>query len=185
MSKDRLTKADLEKLLALLPCQYSYVETGVADGDQLVIANEVFRRVLGIELSEHYCKVASEISGCLVVQGKSEEMLPRLYFPGPTVFYLDAHYCQLDPPIEKSHFPLWEELNFIASRDNKHDIIIVDDVHTFGKVRPELKYDDETQEWANVTENSLICWMNHNRDQDELWTGEVIKDCFVMRRTDA
>jgi hypothetical protein len=180
--KDRLTAEDLRNFVAEQGV-YTYVETGTAHGEQLMIAKYLFPDVIGIELDPHNAALSAKNSGCMVIEGKSEDILPKLHLPGPVCFYLDAHYCHLDPPIEKSHFPLWEELNFIGSRDNEHDIIIVDDVHTFGKERPDLKFDDGCSEWEVVTEGNLIQRLTDIVDAD-IWEGEIIKDCFVMRRKD-
>lgn len=167
-AKDRLTVDDLQEIV--WDCGVdTYVETGLWEGEQLYIASSVFGLVIGIELDEHYANLAQErVPSATVLLGKSEDVLLEVSanHPEPVCFYLDAHYCRLDPPIAFSEFPLWKELAIIRGR-YQSDIVVVDDVHTFGKKRDDIK----TPEWAGVTAESIEKFFGK--------PGEVIKDCYV------
>lgn len=64
----------------------------------------------------------------------------------PVCWYLDAH---LDPtvPVSANDFPLWDELDLIEAR-GKADIVIVDDVHAFGRATP--------AGWDHVSKEAIL-----------------------------
>jgi len=183
-----LTREGYEALIAKHP-EYGrevYIETGLLAGDRLVIAAECFNRVYGVELDDHWAKVCHErtkkLSNVYVMRGNTREFLPLLsdrHPTTPTFFYLDAHFCQTDPPIQKSEFPLWAELETIRARDTK-DIVLVDDVHTFGKARPELRFRADVPEWEKVTKESLLAFFG-----DQVVDSEERADAFVIWRKGA
>lgn len=141
-----------------------YVETGLWAGDQIAetLASGAFDTIYGIELDAHWAQHCrrrfADQPAVRIIEGDTLQHLPELVdrIRVPAVFLLDAHYfLDADPPVTKGHFPLWEELDLLAGRDHS-DIVIVDDVHTFARPRPDLAYDDGTPEWEAVT-TQVIC----------------------------
>ena len=74
---------------------------------------------------------------------------------------------------------LWSELELIRSR-GVADIVSVDDVHTFGKVRNELRFQPGAIEWEGVTTQTLTDYFG-DRVHDSL----VIGDGFVIYKKPA
>jgi len=172
-SVGRLTK---QEILRIAPDYKVAVETGLWEGEQLLTISETFDKTYGIELSEHYAEVAQQKAPKAKVScGDTREVLPVLceFIKKPCVFFLDAHYCKLDPPIEKSEFPLWDELKAISSR-NLPDIVIVDDVHTFGKKREDLLFKEGAKEWEYVTPENILEYL------PTAYKSEIYKDSFVV-----
>lgn len=151
------------------------IETGTYRGEQLKTIAAYFPSTIGIELSEHYANLSRKAAPkAIVFTGDTREWLP-IFCDGcafPVVFFLDAHYCKVTPPIPKSEFPLWDELKMIADRPYK-DIVIVDDVHTFGKVRDELRFKPDAREWESVTPENIMQYFKGCK-------GEVVDDSFVV-----
>lgn len=134
------------------------VETGLCEGQQLHVISETFENVWGIELDRHYCEISMQkVPTAHILHGDTRKILPRLCksITGSCTFFLDAHYCKLNPPIKRSIFPLWDELKCIADR-KCNDIVIVDDVHTFGVMREDLKYSPQSKEWESVNEQEIL-----------------------------
>ena len=181
----RVTRNPLREICATLPkydCKV-YIETGLWHGNRLLDSARCFEVAHGIELNDHWFKVVQERAkarrNITVHHGDSREILPALlkqYADKPCFFYLDAHYCQLDPPIQKSEFPLWEELDLIRQRDpNLREIVLVDDVHTFGKKRPDLRYKDGAVEWEAVTTQNIL-----DRLGSRVKHSQIVSDGFVV-----
>ena len=146
-------------------------------GDQLVVAAQMgFSRMIGIELDARYAmEAARRVPKAAIWTGDTNELLPSLLasIHEAVFIVLDAHYCKLDPPIAKSRFPLWGELGLLRTRPYA-DIVVVDDVHTFGKVRDDLRYASDP-EWETVTETSISLFLGA--------PGETIGDGYVVWRT--
>ena len=180
-----LTREGYEALIAKHPAygREVYVETGLLAGDRLVIAAECFNRVYGIELDPYWTEVCRtrtvKLPNVMIFRGDTRRILPVVIqhcVETPTFFYLDAHFCQTDPPIQKSEFPLWVELEAIRARPTK-DIVLVDDVHTFGKARPELRFRAAIPEWEKVTKESLLAFFG-----GQVVDSEERADAFVIWR---
>lgn len=156
-----------------------YVETGTLYGQQILYGADIFDTVYGIELDEYNFNKTkqntSHKSNVTIIHGNTTNELPKLSssLNEPCLFYLDAHYCILPMKINKSKFPLYEELQIIKNRKYS-DIVIVDDVHTFGKNRDELRYKDE-KEWENVTINKILLFMG-----ERVKKSKIIGDGFVL-----
>ena len=69
---------------------------------------------------------------------------------------------------------MFAELKQIYKR-NRNDIVIIDDVHTFGKVRNELKEHEMLKEWELVTEQNLV-----NFFDKKVFDSQVVGDAFVI-----
>lgn len=164
---------------ALRPLPRFYVETGCNVGNQLAVAAPFFEQCFGIELEERFAKEAKRrfegVKNVAVWQGDTKEHLPVFVGRNASHFFLlDAHYTKFDPPIPKSPFPLWDELCLLRRRPARHaDVIVVDDVHTFGKRRDDLRYGD-APEWEGVTCDVLSSFFGVS--------GEVVGDGYVIRR---
>lgn len=169
-----LTEGDMLELVGECDIR-TYVETGTLEGEQLEIATRVFPRVIGLELDEHYTQVSRKRAPLAkVIQGDSRELIHKLDMNEAAFWLLDAHYFELaEPSLEKSPFPLWDELVFLRGRSYP-DIIAVDDVHTFGKKRDELRYGDAL-EWEGVTQESISSFLGCPR-------GQEVKGSYVVWR---
>jgi len=179
MTRRMLKKACLRHREGFPPV---YIETGVWEGTMTMRAADVFETVIGIELDWRNVKVARarlEHFGerVKILHGSSTEILPGVleqYADVPVFFYLDAHFCKLPVPIEKSPFPLWDELQIIRKRQMP-DVVAVDDVHTFGKNRDDLRFADGAKEWESVKPRAIRRALGRRRVLDS----DVIGDAFV------
>lgn len=133
----------------------TFVETGTADCATTLEALKVFRHVETVELSPVLAAEAREKLWVMatVHEGSSGVLIHEIAkgLKGVPVFwYLDGHYCggyenktsNLDP------FPLWRELRALRDR-NARDIVVIDDVHAFGKGHK------ETPDWAGCTTETI------------------------------
>jgi hypothetical protein len=165
----RITTDQLDELLGIcLPDlrPWTYIETGAHKGERLLEVRSRFETVVGIELEPAYVEEAKrrireadetgdplEPAGtAFVVAGDSRKVLADLLgeLGGEPLFvHLDAHYCKADPPAARQGFPLWDELDLLSLYPGAL-VVSVDDVHTFGRERPELRASDGP-EWEEVT----------------------------------
>jgi len=157
-----------------------FVETGTFKGEQTEIASFVFGKVYGIELNDHWYNVTKERNRSYeyveIIKGDTAIELPKLlekYKDTPLFIYLDAHFCKTKPPIPKSEFPLWKELEVIKNRD-VNDIIAVDDVHTFGVKRNRLKIDKNIREWEDVTTKTILNFLGNVVIDNEILNDSLI-----------
>jgi len=130
-----------------------FVETGTWKGGTTALALNFFADVHTIERSvvHHigawrtfwtYGHVHCHFGDSRVVLASlCELVLP----PVPVFFYLDAHWFRVDHAVGKGEFPLWAEIEAIAAR-NVADVVVVDDVHSFGTENPEPAWKDVTLE---------------------------------------
>jgi hypothetical protein len=158
-----------------------YIETGLHTGRRIRVCAPHFERVHGIELDEHWYAVCARAMAdsehVTIHHGDTRELLPEIlsrYPETPCFIHLDAHFCQTDPPIRKSEFPLWDELAAIRDRPVR-DIVSVDDVHTFGKVREDLKYAGDAVEWEGVTTASLLDYFG-----ERVHDSRTVSDAFII-----
>lgn len=170
-----LTETDLLEIVGDREIR-TYIETGTLRGEQLEVASRVFPFVIGIEIDEDYfLRTQERVPRARVIHGDTKIVLPELAAEAdePVLWFLDAHYCIVDPPLEPMSLPLWDEL--IALRQREHsDIVIVDDVHTFGHARDDLRHLDAL-EWEGVTPESISSVLGSPR-------GRIVKDCYVVSR---
>ncbi len=102
--------------------------------------------------------------------GDSAEMLFTTFIEEPMLFYLDAHYCQQWEA--EDSFPLFTELSQIAER-KQADIVIVDDVHTFSRKRPEL---GSANRWIDVSPHLICIRLGCHRIVSDF----LVKDHYVI-----
>ena len=144
-----------------------FIETGTWEGIQNKIATDSnkFDIIYGIELDNHWYEITKELNPkSIIIHGDTVIELPKIlekHSNEPLFIYLDAHYCVTNPPIAKSEFPLWKELQLIKDR-GMSDIVAIDDVKNFGVDR------DGYNEWETITIENI----------NNLF-GDSIVDCLI------
>ncbi len=117
----------------------NFVETGTYKGDTAAWAAGEFARVWTVEADPALAAQAKArfvaVGNVTVVEGDSVAGLARLIpdLPGPTLFWLDAHWCGTDKTAtagELDQCPLLRELAEIARSPFEH-AILVDDARYF------------------------------------------------------
>lgn len=123
------------------------VETGTFEGATARLLKQRFPIVHTIELQpERWRRCVEEYArtGIQFHLGDSSEHVAALaaaYADTPVCWYLDAHWFAVQfgangrwglPVASSVPFPLWAELDAICAR-NQPDVVIVDDVHAFGR----------------------------------------------------
>ena len=115
-----------------------FVESGTFHGKTTRWALERFSVVHTIELSdEFYAEAIRDLAplGAVCHHGDTRDVLPELArsIQEPAVWFLDAHWLNRPGAAGKDTLlPLHEELTALAGRPYA-DIVIVDDVASFGK----------------------------------------------------
>lgn len=141
-----------------------FVETGTFKGKttRFALSLGLFEQVHTIEIHDGNYQLAVEQLQPLGVQchhGDSADVLPQLAreISRPCVFFLDAHWGTTSPDMGGADkpLPLWVELDAIAAR-RRADIVIVDDVKTFGQSLP-------TPEWENVSLTTIAARFEKRR----------------------
>jgi len=125
-----------------VPYPKTLVETGCYRGEGLkhYLSEKLFDTIHSIELSQKWFDYCSDLfknePTVHLHQGDSAKVLYELSLPPePVCFYFDAHYSG-GPTAGETLYngcPILEELKFIASRNVKGDIVIVDDIRLMGK----------------------------------------------------
>jgi len=179
---------DEDIMMILARHQYAdpkvYIETGTWMGTQLLISARHFEAVVGIELDEHWHEVSTQntdqLNNVHVIHGDTQTELPKLLniMPKSVFVVLDAHFFISNPPLAKSEFPLWKELQVLKDR-NYADIISVDDVHTFGVNREDLRFEQGAVEWESVTEDSILEFMG-----DRVVDHTIVGDSLILWMSD-
>lgn len=151
-----------------------FVETGTYKGKTTrhALSLKLFDDVRTIEIHDGNYKLAVEQLQPLGVRcyhGDSASVLPQVTreLRAPAVFFLDAHWGTKAPDIGGADrpLPLWVELDAIAARGIPGDIVIVDDVKTFGKKLP-------TIEWASVSLRTIVRRFRKRRVVESLIVGD-------------
>lgn len=128
-----------------------FVETGTYQGKTTRLALAQFDTVYTIELDAVLFEAAHRALaplGALCYPGDSRFLIPVLaqQIRERVFWYLDAHWYQPATGIvvagQEEGLPLWDELAAIAERPYA-DVVVVDDVHSFGRSAP-------TDEWLDV-----------------------------------
>jgi len=157
-----------------------FVETGTAFATTATAACEVFAEVHSIDLSEKLHQRAVEQfgdrEGLTFHFGDSAEVLPQVLanIARPAVVLLDAHYCRgFADAAARQSFPLWSELDTLLARPYA-DLVLVDDIHTFGRERPDIRATDGP-EWEAVTPRTLAAYVN-----ERLVTHAPFRDQYAL-----
>jgi hypothetical protein len=138
----QFTKEILEDILGIHTNVRVAVETGTMQGNTTKILASVMQEVHTIELSKTlYNDVLLELSkytNVICHLGDSRDIISGLYPDVPVLWYLDAHAVESQYgglPQMADTFPLFDELRILRLRKTP-DIIVVDDVHAFGRNSP-------------------------------------------------
>lgn len=140
-----------------------FVESGTFHGQLTRMARGCFPVVHTIELHPDWHAAAlEELSplGITCHRGDSAAVVPllALKLTEPVFWYLDAHWFKRAKGVAGKDvpLPLWAELGAIAQRAYP-DIVVVDDVHCFGKSEP-------TPEWLDVSLEKIASYFPGHRE---------------------
>lgn len=152
------------------------VETGTWKAEFSTLACALFDRVYSVERHAELFALAVaryELTRVDFILGDSREHLPRLSaeITEPCVWYLDSHKLPGGGGAGDDDHPLMDELAILNPR-KQQDIIVVDDVHAFGK----LLRKKVTSDWTHVTEASILAALDRVRHS------EVVGDMFAVWR---
>jgi len=140
-----------------------YIETGTYLGTGLKEVKNHYKDIHSIEVSkkwyEYNLKQFEKFKKINLHLGDSKEVLKVLCkkYNAPITFFLDAHYSGKHTSMSDIESPLLEELEIIYQRNNKEDIVIIDDTRMIGNsgitgnkdknsIYPETSYD-----WTYIT----------------------------------
>lgn len=150
-----------------------FVESGTFHGKTTRWALARFATVHTIELSpDYYAEAVRDLAplGAICHHGDTREHLPRLAreIAEPVCWFLDAHW--LDQPGaagEGTPLPLRDELTTLAARPYR-DIVIVDDVFSFGKDEYQAGWGEVSLPWiaAHFPDHQHI---RQHRDVAVVW----------------
>lgn len=183
----RIKRAEMSEVLARHPGYRDiavFIETGTLEAANVVNLGPAFREAHSIELSPTLYRAAikrfgpNTRFGIHFHHGDSAKVLPRLLekIAEPAVVYLDGHYFK-SKYTAAAEFPLWSELAALAKR-RYNDVVIVDDVHTFGRERPDLTARESGRSWQHVTTDSILDALGRDRVVDSF----ILRDEFVIYR---
>lgn len=149
------------------------IETGTLEAKNALQLSPLFMTVYSVELSTALWRRAAELyrgRNITFLLGDSAVVIPLLseaYQECPVVWYLDAHWfawgAQRLPVAIGNPFPLWTELEVLSKR-NQPDIVLVDDVHAFGR----------EGDWSNVSKESLDAALGPRRMDSRLWEDHYV-----------
>lgn len=156
------------------------VETGTFEGATARMLRTVFPVVVTIELEpSRWRRVCVGGEGIVYLLGDSVHLVPlisKAYQGEPVFWFLDAHWFSRElgsdgefglPVADENPCPLWAELLAI-SRRTQRDVVVVDDVHAFGRK------DSEYSRWEGVSVSSLDAFLG-----SRLVESKVIGDIYV------
>ena len=117
-------------------CQITnFVETGTFQGGTTFWAAKHFKRVITLEINPEFSNAVATRKDCPknieFLIGDSAELLPRIVptLKGPTVFWLDGHYCGPGTGNPTAECPIMHELEALTAADTP--IILIDDARCF------------------------------------------------------
>lgn len=114
------------------------VETGAGEGDMIAATLGSFEKIYSIELSHDACLAVANrfrnAANVTILHGDSGEVLGKVIplLTGPTLFYLDAHYCGGSSARGPKETPVLRELEVIIPNLSRGDVILIDDWTQFG-----------------------------------------------------
>jgi hypothetical protein len=149
------------------------VETGTLHAGFTLLARALFDNVYTIERSSELHRSAVEKWGhtrIRFLRGDSRQVLPKLtdLLSEPCVWYLDAHALPSGGGAGANDLPLMEELAILKPRPQP-DLIVIDDVHAFGKTF-------DRDDWSGVTRETIL------QSVDRVCHDEVLGDMFALWR---
>ncbi len=114
------------------------VETGTGQGDMIAATLGEFDWIYSIDLSNEACLSAANrfriFDKVIILYGDSGEVLSQIVplLSGPTLFFLDAHYCGGYSARGDTDTPILHELEILVPNLAKDDVILIDDWVHFG-----------------------------------------------------
>lgn len=151
------------------------VETGTYRGEFTEVLSKEFGTVITIERSMALARAAQKKfrrSNVTVHLADSRDVLPGLCdsITEPCIWYLDAHAIPNGEGVGAHDHPLMQELEIVNKR-SQPDVIVVDDVHAFGR-------EEDRSDWSQVTVESIL------KAVDRVVEHEQVVDMFAMWRGD-
>ncbi len=135
----------------------NFVETGTYKGGTCFWAGHHFDNVYTIEIDPAISKATSEDPACPAnikfYVGNSKDVLPKLVaeLKGPSVFWLDGHWCNVSEMGKDMECPLIDELK--ALKDFGDSVILIDDARAFlGPLPPP----HDNSQWPRIDEIFLL-----------------------------
>lgn len=115
----------------------NFVETGTLFGDMVADLYPNFEYVYSVELQEGFYRSAvdrfKDVENVIIFQGDSgrvlDDIVPTL--EGPTLFFLDAHFCGGNSATGDTETPVLAELKAILSQPILNGVIVIDDLKHF------------------------------------------------------
>ena len=155
----------------------TFIETGTYRAQSILNMVGLFKNLHTIELSRPLYEKAVKDHGSKPIHfhfGDSPVVLKKILsgIKESVVFYLDAHACKWGGTSHENPLPLWEELRIIADRGMK-DVVVVDDLHAFGRDK-HPNGEPDVCNWKDVSPESIAEFIGKNR----------ISDCQVRRPFD-
>jgi hypothetical protein len=124
----------------------NFVETGTYKGNTSIWASAYFEKVYTIEISPEFSEAASKRPDAgpniKFITGDSKNEMPKLMkeLIGPTLFWLDGHWC-MNAGGKEHECPLLDELSAIIQKQDS--IILIDDARCFlGPLPPPHRAED-------------------------------------------
>ncbi len=158
-----------------------FVETGTYKAQSILAMAKLFEEAHTIEIEKGlFDKAVKKCAGTGIHlhHGDSAEIVPHLarQLKQPVIWYLDAHWFPDSQVHGEKPFPLWDELKAIVDR-RMQDIIIVDDLHAFGR-RCLHNGEEDLGSWGEVSVKSLEEFVGP--DRLEHCFKHVAGDCVVL-----
>ncbi len=158
-----------------------FVETGTYKAQSILAMTKFFEEAHTIEIEKGlFDKAVKKCAGTGIHlhHGDSAEIVPRLakQLGRPAIWYLDAHWFPDSQVHGEKPFPLWDELKAIVDREQQ-DIIIVDDLHAFGR-RCLHNGKEDLGSWWEVSVKSLEEFVGP--DRLEHCFKHVAGDCVIL-----
>jgi hypothetical protein len=113
------------------------VETGTWFGNAIFTLRRDFREIHSIELAPELHRQAQASLAHLphihLHRGDSATELPKLAvtLAGPTLYWLDGHFCSGPSARGAKDTPIFEELDYLLRRPFGRDVILIDDARLF------------------------------------------------------
>ncbi len=139
--KNRIKKLRKVKQVIIEQFQKKYgynvlIETGTFLGDMVEAQRNNFTKIYSIELQPSLAEKARErfksVSHVEILQGDSGKLLRTILneLKEPAIFWLDAHYSGGLTAKGGSECPIYEELDAILEKKEKH-VLLIDDAQYF------------------------------------------------------
>jgi hypothetical protein len=115
----------------------AFIETGTYMGDMVYAVEDLFNKIVTVELDAALCRAATwrlrKLPHASVVQGDSSEVLPALLdgLNEPCLFWLDAHYSGWPTARAEVETPIRRELKAILDHPVAQHVVLIDDASCF------------------------------------------------------